>query len=261
MSANDFRRSSGHKPPITIVHGTHGIGKTSLAASAPAPVFIQTEDGLGPIDAPSYLPDGRMPRTLDEVMAGIGSLYEDEHDFKTLVLDSLDHLEPMIWAQACLDNAWENIEKAGYGKGYTAALDHWRAVFSALAMLRDDKGMGIILLAHTAIQRFESPETEPYDRYVIKLHKAASALVQEKADIVLFANYRVSTVSTDMGFKKKATRAVGNGDRILFTTERPAFLAKNRYSMPDQITLPDDPTAGWPAVAEHIPFYAMQETH
>lgn len=258
MPLTNIRRTAAHKPPFAVVYGTHGIGKTSLAASAPNPIFIQTEDGLGPIDADRYLPDpesDRLPKTLDEVMDAVQTLYEEKHDFQTVVLDSADHLEPLIWAAACKDNGWANIEAAGYGKGYVAALDHWRAVLDGFAMLRDDKNMGVVIIAHAAIQRFDSPETEPYDRYTIKLHKAASALLQERADLVMFNNYRVSTVKADVGFNKKATRAVGNGDRLIFTSERPAFLAKNRYSMPDQIALPDDPTAGWQEIAQHIPFY------
>jgi hypothetical protein len=110
--------------------------------------------------------------------------------------------------------------------------------------------MGVILIAHSEIKRFDSPETEPYDRYQVKLHARASALVQEHVDAVLFANYRVSTLKTDVGFKKSVTRAVGGGERLLHTAERPAFLAKNRFGLPE--TLPLD----WAALAAGIPFYA-----
>ena len=105
-----------------------------------------------------------------------------------------------------------------------------------LNALRDDKGMTVIQIAHTDIKRFDSPEHDPYDRYVIKLHARAAALLQEHSDIVLFANYRISTVKADVGFNKKVARAVGSGERVLHTSERPAFLAKNRYGLPD--TLP-----------------------
>jgi AAA domain len=107
--------------------------------------------------------------------------------------------------------------------------------------------MAIVQIAHTDIKRFDSPESEPYDRYVIKLHTKASALLQEHSDIVLFANYRISTVKSDVGFNKKVTRALGSGERLLHTAERPAFLAKNRYALPE--TLP----MSWAALAEAMP--------
>ena len=75
----------------------------------------------------------------------------------------------------------------------------------------------------------------------------AAALLQEHSDIVLFANYRVSTVKADVGFNKKVTRALGSGERVLYTEERPAFLAKNRYGLPDVLPL------DWPAFAAAMP--------
>ena len=107
--------------------------------------------------------------------------------------------------------------------------------------------MAIVQIAHTDIKRFDSPESEPYDRYVIKLHAKASALLQEHSDVVLFANYRISTVKSDVGFNRKVTRALGSGERLLHTAERPAFLAKNRYALPE--TLP----MSWTALAEAMP--------
>jgi len=104
-----------------------------------------------------------------------------------------------------------------------------------------------IQIAHTDIKRFDSPEHEPYDRYVIKLHARASALLQEHSDAVLFANYRISTVKSDVGFNKKVTRALGSGERVLYTAERPAFLAKNRYGLPDVLPL------DWQAFAAAMP--------
>lgn len=143
--------------------------------------------------------------------------------------------------------AWSSIEDAGYGKGYVAALNLWRQYIDGLNALRDDRGMAVVQIAHTDIKRFDSPEHDPYDRYVIKLHARAAALLQEHSDIVLFANYRISTVKADVGFNKKVSRAVGSGERVIHTVERPAFLAKNRYDLPD--TLPLE----WSAFAQAMP--------
>ena len=155
--------------------------------------------------------------------------------------------EPLVWAKACRDNGWNSIEDAGYGKGYVAALNLWRQYIDGLNALRDDRGMTVVQIAHTDIKRFDSPEHDPYDRYVIKLHARAAALLQEHSDVVLFANYRISTVKADVGFNKKVSRAVGSGERVIHTVERPAFLAKNRYDLPD--TLPLE----WSAFAQAMP--------
>lgn len=243
ISLNQLVRAAHPKPPIIVVYGVHGVGKSTFAAQAPSPVFIQTEDGLGMLDCPHF----PLASAFDAVMEALAALYSESHDFKTCVLDSLDWLEPLIWAKACRDNGWASIEDAGYGKGYVAGLGYWRQYVEGLNALRDDKGMTIVQLAHTDIKRFDSPEHDPYDRYTIKLHARAAALVQEHSDIVLFANYRISTVKADVGFNKKVSRAVGSGERVIHTTERPAFLAKNRYGLPD--TLPLD----WQAFAQAMP--------
>lgn len=233
ISLASLNQTTAVKPPRIIVHGVHGVGKTTLGAQAPNPVFIQTEDGLGSLDVPNF----PLAKTFSEVMEAFGALYAEEHNFETLVVDSLDWLEPLVWAEACARNGWASIEQPGYGKGYLAAGDIWREYIDAVNALRNERGMAIIQIAHTDIKRFDSPETEPYDRYVIKLHKRGAELLQEHADMVLFANWKVSTTKTDVGFNQKVTRAVGRGERTLYTEERPAFLAKNRHRLPPELPM------------------------
>ena len=243
ISLAQLNRAGTPKPPRVLIHGVAGVGKTTFAGQASEPVFIQTEDGLGTLSAANF----PLSRTFDEVMEALAALYTEQHDFSTVVVDSVDWLEPLVWAKACRDNGWNSIEDAGYGKGYVAALNLWRQYIDGLNALRDDRGMTVVQIAHTDIKRFDSPEHDPYDRYVIKLHARAAALLQEHSDVVLFANYRISTVKADVGFNKKVSRAVGSGERVIHTVERPAFLAKNRYDLPD--TLPLE----WSAFAQAMP--------
>jgi hypothetical protein len=243
ISLASLNRTTALKPPRILIHGVHGVGKTTFAAGAPEPVFLLTEDGLGTLDVPHF----PLARTFDEVMQTLAALYTEDHAFRTLVVDSVDWLEPLIHAKVCRDQGWNSIEDAGYGKGYVLAVDVFRQYLEGVNALRDDKGMAIVQIAHTDIKRFDSPESEPYDRYVIKLHTKASALLQEHSDVVLFANYRVSTVKSDVGFNRKVTRALGSGERLLHTTERPAFLAKNRYALPETLEM------SWAALAEAMP--------
>lgn len=251
ISLASLRRNTSLTPPRILIYAVHGIGKTSLGTGAPSPVVIQTEDGLGLIDVPTF----GLLTSYGQVMEAITALYNEAHDHKTVVLDSLDWLEPLVWAETCAINKWPNIEHPGYGKGYAATGDVWRGILDGLNALRDDRGMGVIMIAHSEAKKYEAPETEAYDRYQPKLHKIGSALVQEHVDAVWFLNYRVSLLKDNERDKDSRKRAVGGGARVLYTAERPSHLAKNRYRMPDQITLPDDPAGMWPAVAQHIPYY------
>jgi hypothetical protein len=246
ISLASLRRGGDARPPRILVYGVAGIGKTQFAADAPDPIFLQTEDGLGLIEASTF----GLLRSFDQVTEALGCLYTEAHSFRTVVLDSLDWLEPLIWKHTAQAHGHKDIEAFGYGKGYLAALDTWRAFLDGVNALRDERGMGVILVAHADIRRFDSPTTEPYDRYQPKLHARASALLQEHVDAVLFANYRVSTVKADVGFSKKVARGVSGGDRLLHTAERPAFLAKNRFGLPETLPL------AWTELATRIPFYA-----
>ncbi len=242
------------KPPIIVLFGVRGVGKTTLAAGAPDPVFVCIEDGMGKLDAPSW-----KINSYAEIMEAIAALYTEDHDRKTLVIDSLDWLEPLIWAETCKRHGWADLDSPGFGKGYVAAVAVWREYLDGITALRDEKGMMVVQIAHEIIRRFDNPETDPYDRYKLKLHERASDLVQEHAEIVAFINYRVSIKQTDVGFSRKVTRATGSAQRVLYLEERPAFNAKNRFGMPPFIDLPStpeawkDPQTIWAAFAQHLP--------
>jgi len=242
-----------HRPPRIIIYGTSGIGKSTFGAKAYKPVFIQTEDGLDAIDVPHF----PLAKDHGDVMGYLRELATEEHDYHTLVIDSLDWFEKLLQAQVCAENNVKSIAEIPYGKGYEMALDLWRQYIGALNYLRNKKGMMIVQIAHAEIKRYENPETESYDRFQIKLHHKASAIMEEHADIVLFANHVVAVRKKQEGFKE-TTKAIGSGKRVLHTEERPAFKAKNRYGLPAEIPFSKDGSY-WKELVQHIPFYKKGE--
>ena len=220
------------QPPRLMVYGAEGVGKSSFAASAPKPVFIQTEDGLSEIDTAKF----PLCATYADVVEQLKAVRDGEHDFQTLCIDSLDWLERLIWDRVCQDYGVKSIEKAdgGYGKGYTHALTYWREIVKLLNEIRAKRQMAVILVAHAKVERFEDPEHPAYDRYQPRLHKAANSLVCEWADAVLFATRRMRIDSTT---GKAAPVGADGGERVIRTNGSPAFNAKNRYSLPTEMAL------------------------
>lgn len=234
-----IKKNTAIAAPRLMVYGVEGIGKSTFAASSPDPIYILTEDGLGSLKV-AHFP---IASSFKDVMDAIGSLYADKHEYKTVVLDSLDWLEAII--QREIEQKYEAKDLA-YGKGAVIAAERWREILDGLNALRNDKGMIVILIAHTTIKRFDSPEVEPYDRYQPKLQERSNAVCREWVDALLFANYKTIVKKDDVGFNQTSNRGISTGERMLFTSERPAYMAKNRYNLPESIPL------SWGAFAEAI---------
>lgn len=235
-------------PPRLDVYGMEGIGKSTLASQAPKPIFIPTEDGLDQIDCDSF----PLARSQADVEIALKALIEEKHSYETVVIDSLDWLERLIWDALCVQYGVNSIEKVdgGYARGYTHALTPWRQILSHLDTLRSQRGMCVILLAHAKVEKFEDPENAAYDRYSPRLHKHANALITEWADAVLFATRKIITKTEEGGFGRDRTIAAGlgkdGGERVLRCVGSPACLAKNRYSLPAELPL------SWPALMNAI---------
>ena len=233
-------RGKENKPPRIFLYGQEGVGKSCTAAQAPNPVFIQTEDGLDEINTTKF----PLAKSLNDVLNALAALRDEQHDFRTVVLDSADWLERLIWDKVCQDFGVRSIEKAdgGYGKGYVHALTYWRQIVSLFNDLRNVRGMIVIVIAHSKVERFEDPENAAYDRYTPRLHKSATSLLCEWVDAVLFATKRFR-VSKEEGTGFQGDRAIATaigangGERILRTVGSPACIAKNRFNLPAEIPL------------------------
>jgi len=231
---SQVKRGRLKKPILTLVYGPDGVGKSTFGADAPNAIFLGPEKGTASLDVARF----PSPTNFKQVMHAIEELNSAEHEYQTLVIDSLDWIEPLVWDQVCNDAGKSNIEEVGggYGKGYVAANKVWLEMIGKLSRLQETRGMNIILIAHSQVKTFQDPQTQSgYDRYQLKLNEKAGALFREFVDSVLFANYEVFT-KKDGG----RTRAFGDGARVLFTERRPSFDAKNRLGLPFQIPLSFD---------------------
>ena len=227
---SSITRGKRLRAPKIVIYGPPKVGKSTFAAMAPNAVGIITEEGLDNIDVPSF----PQAKSVGDVMQAIATLFTEPHDFTTVFVDSLDWLEPLILAKVCQDNKVTNIEQIGFGKGYIFADDLWKQFFEGLDALRS-KGMTIICIAHEQVTKVKNPSlSDDYDAYSLKLNKRATALVNEWADIIGFAQHEVFTRQVDPANKlNKDVKAISNGVRKLHLNPHPAYVAGNRYGIPD----------------------------
>jgi len=183
-------------------------------------------------------PSRASPRSAG-VIDALRELYGDPRGYQTLIIDTLDSLEPMLLEHVCTEHHWKNIESPPYGKGFVIADQQWLRFIKAITALRNKHGMTVVLVAHSTIERFDDPRAPSYTAYWPKLHKRARHLILDACDLVGFLAEELHVNTSDTGFHTRA-RAVSTNQRFLFVEGQPAFVAKNRYSIPPKIAIPAD---------------------
>jgi hypothetical protein len=236
MSLAAVTKGKVAKPERIVIYGTEGIGKSTFAACAPSPIFICSERGTEHLDVARF----PAPKSWRDVIEAIDSLITEDHTYRTLAIDSLDWLEPMVWAQTCAVRTNDSgkrvthVEEYGFGKGYEYALDTWRELLGKLDALSERRRMHVICIAHSHVSTFKSPDTEDFQRYELALNRKAAAVWKQWPDHVLFAAHEILTTKQD-----RRAKGVSTGQRFVYTTKTAAYDAKNRTDggMPERLPL------------------------
>ncbi len=241
MGLASIARTKRQTPDRIMLIGVEGVGKSTFAANALRPIFISSEDGLSEIEAEAF-PE---PETFADVLSAVDSL-RGEHPYQTLVFDTLDWIEALVWQQLKDRDGVERIEDVGggYGKGYTAAVEEFRLLISRIEQMVSVHPMEVIFLAHASISNFANPTGPDYARYEAKMNKKAAALFKEWCKSVLFATFedhvadaKSGTLIKGITAGNKKAKGVGGEDRIIRTTRSAAWDAKNRFALPSTLPL------------------------
>jgi hypothetical protein len=233
MSLDDMLTTPKNDDPVIItIIGEQGRGKTRLAALFPRPVFIRVEDGLKSVKdlAPKAFP---VVRSSNEVLEQIKALATEDHDYKTLVIDSVTQLNTIIEAEIVKADGAKSINTAmgGYGAGNKAVATVHKTVRDWCQRLREKKGMHIVFIAHTEIEQVTPPDDDAYNYYSIRMHKHSQSHYSDNVDIV--AHVRLKTfVTGESGDRKKA---ISTGERVITCHAEPSSIAKNRYGIDEDL--------------------------
>ena len=209
-----------------MVYGPPGIGKSTFASTAPKPIIIPTERRLDQITV-AKLPT---PKNFAQLYAQVEALDKEEHEYQTIVLDTLDATEVLIWQRVCAEGKCKSIEEfgGGYGKGYTRAREIWTGLLSQLSEMSER--FNVLLLAHSHLKTISDPMlSAAYDLHKIKIHDKSAEIIRQMVDLILFANLDVTLAKETT--KARKGRGIISGDRLLWTAPTTGIEAKNRYNL------------------------------
>lgn len=230
------------RPFRMLIHGTEGIGKSTFATAAPNPIFISTEDGTDELDCAKF----DLCKTEKDFNVCMGWLLHSEHQFQTVVIDTVDWMEK-LWADSILDEGKKTIASYPYGEYYQILEDRAKRLIKGLNWLRNNKKMNVILIAHSKLDKVTDPMGAAYDQYSVRLEKRVSAILKEWVDIIGFANFDVRKQELREGFSKRTVAtleesympAEGNRmevrTRVLTCTGHPTIVAKCRYASSQEL--------------------------
>lgn len=242
------------RPPFVTLLSLAGMGKTSLGALFPDPIFIRTEDGMESIpedERPDAFPQIRdADQLFDQLRHLIALSKKPDFKYKTLVLDSVTPLDAMFVEHVIKNDpkAPRTINQAlgGYGAGMKAVAGMHQNVRKALQNL-NNRGMGIVILAHATVERLDPPDSEGFTIYGLRLAKESVAPWVDQVDVVAYIKLR-AMIQGEEGQKKKAK---SYGDRVIVCHAVASNVSKNRYDIEDEIDLPK----GSNPFMELIPYY------
>jgi hypothetical protein len=212
-----------------VLYGVEGVGKTTLAAKAPNPLFLDTEKSTLHTNTNRILIE-----TWQELEAMIKEVATGKYDFRTLVIDSVDWAEKLAIEDMLAREKKNSIEDYKWGKGFvilTENMSRWLALLDSVAA----RGIHVVLIGHSKVARHEPPDgMQPYDRYELKLTKQTGPLVKEWADALLFANFKTRIVEAESGKAK----GIGGKERVIYTQRSAAWDAKCRVpGIPEEIPM------------------------
>lgn len=216
-----------------VIYGPEGIGKSTLAARFPRPVFLDTEGSTKHMDVTRM----EKPSSWTMLLEQVKYLRDHPKVCATLVLDTADWAEQLCTAELCARSQRKGIEDFGYGKGYVYLAEDFGKLLHLLTEVVD-RGIHVVITAHAKMRKFEQPdELGAYDRWELKLSKGVAPLVKEWADLVLFSNYKTTVVNVDGQGAAKGKNKVQGGKRVMYTSHHPCWDAKNRFGLPDELPL------------------------
>ena len=222
------------QPVRVLIYGPEKVGKSSMAAQAKNVIAIDIEGRLGHIKI-KKLP---LAKTWEEVMTQLEALRVGRHDYQHVLIDSVSYLEKLLKRKVMEGGGWTAEEADEFQRWIkVAASSHWPDFFSACELLERERGMGIIMTAHTLVKSAKNPGGESYDKFRPALGgDIGPQLFLHYAHDVLFCTFEdLQRVEKKNGREKIKT--ITTGARVMYTQHTPSHDAGNSCGLPPCIPM------------------------
>lgn len=250
-----------YMPPMLLIYGRNGIGKSYFGTQFKNPVFLDLDKNIYELSVDSNRSFGLELESFIDVIDFLNRLINEEHSYETIVIDSLSSLERLVERHVVMMNNSNSQKKPvksladfQYGQGHQMMMPLWEQFLSKMMILRTKKKLNVLMLAHYKEKRDPNLLGDGYQQYQIDLYEKAAKLLVNSCSAVLFADYKVEVVHYKEN-RQDVAKAKGS-ERRLFTDEGVRFMAKNTYGMPYDIPMSYDVLADY--VREH--FLKLKET-
>lgn len=245
MSVLDQVSKPKPRPLAVTIIGEAGLGKTSLGACFPKPIFIRAEDGLKSIKH-SPMPDAfPVLKSVEDLWPQLWALAKEDHQYETVVIDTVSTLDALFtdWVVETDSNKPKTIKQAlgGYGAGYSMVASQHRRLRKGCEYLLD-RGMNVVFLSHASTETVNPPDGNPYTKYTMRMSDNSMQPYVDNVDLVGFL--RLETFTKGDGDVKKA---ISTGDRQLVCHAMAANVSKNRFGItePIEVKLGVNPLAAY----------------
>jgi hypothetical protein len=226
LSPNRFRvgESTSAKGERIVIYGPGCVGKTSLAALAPHPLFFDFDGGVNQ----QHIAILQGVETWQDLRDALHSSIC--HNYETIVLDSVTKVQELCLMYTLKTVPHEkghfcsSVEGYGYGKGYQYVYETFLHLLSDLED-HSRAGRHVVLVCHSVEDYAPNPAGEDYQRYEPQLQKPPKqGRIRDRvvvwADHVLFVNFDV--------YVGKGGKAVGGTARTIYPTPMATHIAKSR---------------------------------
>lgn len=239
MSFLDRVITTENGPFFGTIAGDPGLGKSSMAAMFPKPLFLAVEDGVERIKA-DIRPESIRVKSVEDLRDLLKQIRSEEHEYQTLVIDSVTALETMFGEHIMKENPKaSSLAQAagGYGGGYLAVAALHNGVRKMCKAIRDERGMHIVFIAHADTEVVDLPDKDKYMRYSFRMDKRSVKHYIDDVNVVGFVRMELYVKGDS---EQRVKKAIGTGERLFDCVPSACTVAKNCYQITEVLPYPED---------------------